>query len=412
MFDLLISGGTVVDPGAGYGGRLDVAIQGDRIAAVDRAIPASAARAVIDASGLLVTPGLVDLHTHAFYGGSYWGINPDPIAARTGVTTWLDVGSAGAYNWLAFRQFIVERARTRLYGLLNIASIGLVAPDWELANLSYCDVDVCALMLERHADKLLGVKARVDATTTGGAGGTGVAGLERARQAAERVGKPMMVHIASGPPSIESILALLRPGDILTHCCTGRSNRLVEDSGALREVAHLARERGVLMDVGHGAGSFSFASAEAMLAAGFAPDAISSDIHQLAALGPCFDLPTCLSKFLALGMSLDDVILRATARPAQIMGLYGQIGTLRPGALADVALFRLERGSFTLYDIFMQPRVGRELLVNALTILGGAPLERAPDDAPMPWVALDDGQRLLRERGHTPQAMADQVIHG
>jgi dihydroorotase len=402
MFDLLIKNGTVVDPGAGLEGALDVAISRDRIAAVDRDIPGGSAREVIDASGLFITPGLVDLHTHAFFSGSYWGIDPDPIMARSGATTWLDVGSAGAYNWLAFRNFIIQKAQTRIYGLLNISSIGLTAPNWELANPNYCDVDMCCKMIHLHHDILLGVKARVDAGTTGNAGLTG---LQRAREAADRLRVPLMVHIAAGPPELEDILGHLKPGDILTHCCTGRSNRLITNSGALRDVARRARDAGVIMDVGHGAGSFAWESAERMLADGFAPDVISSDIHQLAALGPCFDLPTCLSKFMALGMSLPEVVLRATAKPAGVMGLAGEIGTLKPGAKADVALFKLCEGSFPLYDIFMNRREGKQLLVNTLTILNGRPMPRLPEPPPMPWIEPDDDQRALQERGHVPHVM-------
>ncbi|GAB4117912.1 MAG: amidohydrolase/deacetylase family metallohydrolase [Roseiflexaceae bacterium] len=399
MFDLLIQGGRVVDPGAGLVGMYDIAINRDRIVAVDRGISREAAWRVIDAGGQIVTPGLVDLHTHAFHRGTYWGINPDPIAARTGVTTWLDVGSAGAYNWLAFRDFIIAHAQVRLYGLLNISSIGLTAPDWELANPKYCDVDICSQMIGLHRDKLLGVKVRVDASTTSG---SGLIGLERAVMAAEQVGLPIMTHISSGPPALADILDRLRPGDILTHCCTGRSNKLIDDQGFLLQVAHAARERGILMDVGHGAGSFSFEAAERMLAEGFVPDVISSDIHQLAAHGPCFDLPTCLSKFMAMGLSLEEVVLRATARPAAIMGLAGQVGTLQPGALADLALFRLHHGRFPLYDIFMHERIGTALLENTLTLIGGRELRRLPDDAPMPWIGLTEDQQALIDRGHTP----------
>ncbi|HXF60388.1 MAG TPA: amidohydrolase family protein, partial [Caldilineaceae bacterium] len=167
--------------------------------------------------------------------------------------------------------------------------------------------------------------------------------------------------------------------------------------------------QGVIMDVGHGGGSFSFAVAEALIAAGHAPDVISSDIHQHSVNGPLFDLPTCLSKFLAIGMSLPDVIRAATVRPAQVLGMDDEIGTLKPGALADVALFTLEEGRFPLYDVFMQAREGRRLLRNTLTLVNGRELPRLPDGPMAPWIELSEGQRALRERGHTPEAMSHRV---
>ena len=196
-FDLLIKGGEVVDPGGGRSGRLDVAIKRNRIAAVDPDIPAESAFRVIDAAGQHVTPGLVDLHTHVNYGLGFYGIRPDPIAARSGVTTWLDVGSSGAYNFLGFREFIIEKARARIYALLNISSIGLTARTWELANPGYTDVDICCKIIDLNRDILLGVKVRIDSLTTSG---QGLAPLHRAREAADRCELPLMTHIGSGPP--------------------------------------------------------------------------------------------------------------------------------------------------------------------------------------------------------------------
>lgn len=402
MFDLLIKGGEVIDPGGGYSGRLDVAIKRNRIAAVEANIPADAAFQVIDAGGQLVTPGLVDLHTHIYHRVTFWGIDPAPVAARSGVTTWLDVGSAGAYTFGGFRDFVARQSDLRIYALLNISAIGLVAPTGELANLDYCDTAICRRMVDLHRDMILGIKARIDRNTVRA---NGLEPLRLARAVAEECELPMMVHIGIGPPAIEEVLGLMRPGDILTHCCTGHSMRVIDDIGALIAAAQRAWDAGVIMDVGHGAGSFSFNTAEAMARAGRWPDVISSDIHQLSIHGPLFDMPTCLSKFLALGMPLADVIRAATVRPAEVLGLAGELGTLRPGALADIALFRMHEGHFTLYDVFMEPREGRQLLINTLTILNGRPLARRPDEPPAPWIELSDDQRALIARGHTPAAL-------
>jgi dihydroorotase len=398
-FDLLIKGGEVIDPG-GRSGRLDVAIKRDRIAALDQNIPAEAAFRVIDASGHYVTPGLIDLHTHVYHRATFWGIDPDPVAARSGVTTWLDVGSAGAYNWPGFRQYIVKAAEVRIYALLNISAIGLTAATGELANLDYCDVDLCCKLIDLHRDLILGVKVRIDRNTLRD---SGIEPLRRAREAADRCELPLMVHIGIGPPSPAEVLSYMRPGDILTHCFTGQSMRLIDEQGALLEAAKQAWDAGVIMDIGHGAGSFSFETAEALMGAGYRPDVISSDIHQLSINGPMFDLPTCLSKFLRLGMSFPEVVRAASTRPAEVLGLH-ELGTLRPGALADLALFSIQDGRFPLYDIHMNMREGSQLVHNTLTIINGRPLPPAPSEPPAPWIEISEAQRTLIERGHTPEA--------
>ncbi len=237
LFDLLIHGGTVVDPGAGLHGPLDVAVRRGRIAALERDIPRESAAQVIDAAGQYVTPGLVDLHTHAYHSATYWGIHADPVAARTGVTTWLDAGSAGGYTLMGFREFIAQPAQARIFALLNISSIGLAAPTWELANLNYCDVDLCCMMADRHRDLVMGVKARIDRDTIGA---HGLQPLRLARRAAERLELPLMVHIANGPPDVDGVLELLRPGDILTHCFTGGTMRIVDERGHILDAARRA----------------------------------------------------------------------------------------------------------------------------------------------------------------------------
>lgn len=398
-FDLLIKGGEVVDPGAGYSGLLDIAIKRDRIAAVEANIPAESAFRIIDAGGQFVTPGLVDLHTHVYHGVTYWGVHADPVAARSGVTTWLDAGSAGGYNFPGFREFIVKPSTARIYALLNIASIGLTAQTYELSNLDYCDIDLCCKLIDLNRDVILGVKARIDHNTTRG---TGIAPLSRAREAADRSELPLMVHIGMGPPAIVDVLNYLKPNDILTHCFTGGDMRIIDDSGKLRDEAKRAWDKGVILDIGHGAGSFSFETAEALMSAGYRPDVISSDIHQVSIHGPMFDMPTCLSKFMLLGMSLAEVIRAATERPAQVVGLQNEIGTLRPGALADLALFRLESGEFAFYDVRMNTRTGSQLLRNTLTLVNGRELPVITDDPPAPWIELSQAQRALIERGHTP----------
>lgn len=412
-YDLLIRGGDVVDPGGGREGRLDVAIVRDRIAAVDVDIPAEAAVRVIDATGQIVTPGLVDLHTHVFHKVTYWGIDPDPVASTTGVTSWNDAGSAGALTLPGFRDFVVRPASARITAFLNISNIGLVGENHECANLAYVDVDLFRRLADLHRDLVVGVKVRMGTPTVGD---NGLEPLRRARRAADECGLPLMVHVAFGPPEIEEILPFLREGDVLTHCFTGLTMRIVDDAGRLLPAAERAWDAGVVMDIGHGTGSFSFETAEAIMAAGRAPDVISTDLHQLSANGPAFDLPTTLSKFLFLGMSLRDVIEAATVRPATVLGVRDEVGTLRPGSLADVAVFRLYRGEFPLQDIAGNVRHGRELLRCTQTILGGRLLDPLPAARPAPWAQepvwppaqqpFTEKQRELRQLGRTPEQMA------
>jgi dihydroorotase len=397
MYDLLIRGGEVVDPANDRYGRLDVAVSDGVIGAVGPDLPAESAERVVDAQGQYVTPGLIDLHTHCYWGATFWGIEADPVAARSGVTTWLDVGSSGAYSFAGFRRYAVEASRARLFALLNVSSIGLIAQTFELSNLDYCDVDLATMIVEENRDVILGIKARIDPNTTRG---TGLEPLRRARALADRVGLPLMVHIGASPPPLRDIADLMRPGDILTHCCTGNTNRLIDESGAVLPFMRELWEQGVVLDVGHGTGSFSFTSAEAMLQAGVVPDVISSDIHQMSVMGPMFDLPTTLSKFLNMGMSLPGVIARATVRAATAMR-RPELGTLSIGVPADIALFRLEEGNFTLYDVLMQARQGTKRLVNTATYRAGKLMQHLPERPPAPWVATDlpEGHRRLGRTG-------------
>jgi len=411
-YDLLIKGGHVLDPAAGHDGPLDVAVTSGRIATVDADIPEAAAFRVVDASDQLVLPGLVDLHAHTFHGFSFWGVDPDPIATRTGVTTWNDAGTPGAITIDGFRRHIVEEAHVRITTYLNIAYIGLVGENYETANLAYCDGEILRRAVDRHRDLVRGIKVRIGTPTVGD---TGVESLRLAVCAGEECELPVMVHIAIGPPSIDDVMELLRPGDICTHSFTGLSMKLVDDEGRVRESVRRALERGVLLDIGHGTGSFSFASAEALLAEGVRPDAISTDMHQQSIYGPMFDLPTTMTKFLTLGMPLADVVRASTSRPAEILGLGREVGTLRPGARADVGLFTMLEGEFPLYDIDGEVRVSRTLLRNTLTILGGRELARREPEPRAFWteptwppeqLVFTEKQRRLHDLGHTPDAMA------
>ncbi len=392
-YDLLIRGGEVIDPANGVAGRRDVAVSGGVVTAVEPEITGEAAETV-DATGLVVTPGLVDLHTHVYWGGTFWGIEADPVCAVTGVTTSVDAGSAGAYNWPAFRHFLIGPSRSRIVAFLNISCIGLVSTTHELAHPAYPNVELLVKTVEAHRDTIIGVKARIDANTVQA---QGIAPLAKAREAADAVGLPLMVHVGGGPPELGEILAYMRPGDILTHCFTGQGNRITTGKTGnatgnaahterVRDDARAARERGVLLDVGHGAGSFSYPVAEAAIADGILPDVISSDIHQLSARGAMRDLPTTLSKFLNLGLSLPQVIERATIAPARAIRRDDTLGTLGVGRAADIAMWRVETGDYTFRDIAGVERGGTQRLANTHTFVDGKPLPRDLTPRRVVWV--------------------------
>lgn len=415
-YDVVITGGHVIDPANGVSAAADVAIRDGVIAAVQGGIGADQGRRHIDAGGQYVTPGLVDLHTHVYWGVTYWGIDADPVAARTGVTTWLDVGSAGGYTFPGFREYIVEKNRARIYALLNLSSIGLVAPTFELSNPDYLDIELAAEMVERNRDIILGIKARIDSRTTRGAG---ILPMKKARELADRVGLPLMTHIGTSPPSLDEVAESLRPGDILTHCFTGQDMRVIDADGVVNAPIKALKDQGMVLDVGHGTGSFSYEVAEAMLNQGIPPDVISSDIHQTAVQGPMFDLPTTLSKFLNLGMPIEEVIACATINAARAVHLEhaGKIGV---GDKADVAVFRLDEGEYEFHDITMDARPGSKLLVNTATLLDGHELPRRPERELHFWAKVPEVQRgAVRPGGpvdvepiEDPEDVAEEMYEG
>ncbi|NCA14256.1 MAG: amidohydrolase/deacetylase family metallohydrolase [Proteobacteria bacterium] len=397
-YDLVVRGGEVIDPATGTRGHLDVGILNGRIAAVSPSIAPGDARESFDATGHLVTPGLIDYHVHVYHGATYWGIDPDPVAWRTGVTTWVDAGSAGATTWPAFRDWCVRPARSRILAFLNIATAGLASATHELASLDNLDVDLCIRTIEANRGHLIGVKVRMGSPDVNP---HGLEPLHRALGAAQAVGLPVMVHLGAAPPAIEEIVARLRPGDSITHAFNGNTMRMVDDHGTIRPEVARAWDRGMIVDIGHGAGGFSFLTAEALLAQGRPPDIISTDLHQLAVNGPAFDLPTVMSKFLALGMDVEAVVARATAAPAKALG-RDDLGTLRPGAIADVAVFALDHGDHAFYDVRGNRRDGTARLRNVATFVAGSRLPEMAPAQPALWMAPSELQRQVAAAGHVP----------
>ncbi|WP_188193316.1 amidohydrolase/deacetylase family metallohydrolase [Nonomuraea sp. SYSU D8015] len=395
-YDLLLAGGEVIDVGGGHVGRFDVGVRGGRIAAVAPGLPRHTAREVIDARGKLITPGLVDLHTHVHPGATYWGIDPDAVAWYSGVTTWVDAGSAGAYAIDSLRAAIGD-VRVRVAALLNISAVGLTAPDGESRELANCDVDLAAATLAANRDMIFGVKVRMDGKTVGD---NGLEPLRRAIAVAETGGVPVMVHIGVAPPAVDEVLGLLRPGDIVTHCASGLASGMVDGTTVTPAVIE-AHTAGVLFDIGHGSGGFAFDVLEAQLKAGVTPHTISSDLHARSLYGPVFDLPTTMTKLLAAGLPLHDVVAAATVRPARALNLPGGIGTLAVGARADLAVFTLQEGEFELVDAHRRCRVADRRLVNEVTYIAGRPLPPRLPPHPKPWIPLTGAQHealRLRDR--------------
>jgi dihydroorotase len=399
-FDLLIKGGHVIDPATGVDKPADVAVRSGRIAGVDQNIPADSAATVIDAHNHFVTPGLIDLHTHVYWGVTFWGVRADPIASRSGVTTFVDAGSAGAYTLPGFREFIAKPANARIYSLMNISVLGLVAHVHELEQIDHCDTALFLKLAHLYRDIVVGVKVRMERRTIGN---NGLEPLRRARLVADDCGFPVMVHVAESPPGLDEVIGLMKPGDILTHCFTGQSMKIVDEKGRLLDYVKRAWDQGVVMDVGHGRGSFSYATAEALASGGIWPDVISTDLHQFSVSGPMFDLPTCLSKFLNLGMPLHQVIRSVTQRPAEVLRLQQEIGSLASDRRADIALLRLEEGHYSYHDNFGSSREGRQILRSTLTIVDGRPLPKLPGEPLAPWIDLTPLQVRLIQQGHAPE---------
>jgi dihydroorotase len=346
-FDLLVRNGTLVDPSQGLHGKHDVGIIGGRVAAIAPQLAGTTDR-VLDASGSLVTPGLVDLHAHVWTGVTSLGIEADAYCLARGVTTVVDAGSAGAITFPGFARYVVQQVRTRTLAFLNISAMGLIDDEMgELLDLRWAMVGRAVEIASANRETVVGIKVRLSQMLVGN---NGVAALDRALEAAEAIGCPLMVHIGGTEQPVGAILDRLRSGDILTHAYTGWKPGILDEAGHVIAEAIAARARGVLFDVGHGQGSFTFTSAEGALENGFPPDTISTDLHRANVDGPVFDLVTTLSKFLCLGLELDAVIAMATYRPAAAIGRTAEFGSLRPGMTADLSLLRLVDGPVTFVD--------------------------------------------------------------
>lgn len=371
--DLILHGGHVIDPAQGIDGAMDVAFCDGAVSAVAPSLETSRAAAAEDVSGCIVTPGLIDLHTHVYWGGTSLGVDAEDYCRASAVTTTVDTGSVGPGNFAGFRAHVIDRVAPRVLVYLHVSHAGIYAFSdrvmvGESEEMRLMDPLTAIEVARANPDLVIGIKVRLGRWTSGD---HGIAPLHYAEQVAGACGLPMMVHIDDPPPSYDEVCARLRPGDVLTHCFRPFPNTPLNGDGTVRAAVLEARERGVIFDIGHGFGSFSFEVARDMAKNGFWPDTISSDVHQLCINGPAFDLVTTMSKFLDLGLPLPEIIRAATQTPARAVR-RPELGSLAAGTVGDASILRIEQGRFGFTDTVGDSIEAGARIAPVGTILKGA----------------------------------------
>ncbi len=370
--NLILRGGRVIDPSQKIDAVMDVAFADGKVAAVGTRLEANAGTEIRDVSGHIVTPGLIDLHTHVYWGGTSLGIDAEEFCRTSGVTTAVDTGSAGPGNFHGFRKHVIERSQVRILAYLHISFAGIYAFSNKIMVGESEEIRLMAPLeavevAEKNRDVIVGIKVRVGQHASGT---QGVHALDIALQVAEETGMPLMAHIDHPPPSYEHVISRLRPGDVLTHAFRPFPNSPATAQGTVKPDVIAARKRGVLFDIGHGKGSFAFKTARAMLANGFEPDTISSDVHTLCINGPAFDQVTTLSKFLCLGMPLDRVIAASTVNAAMALK-RPELGSLKAGSVGDATVLSIKEGKFDYEDVTGEHLAGdRRILSQGVVIAG------------------------------------------
>jgi len=368
-YDLVIKNGTVIDPAQGVHAKKDIAVAGGKIAAIEDSISDANTHDVIEAEGLLVTPGLVDLHVHVWWGVAHLAVEADPACVHRGVTTAIDAGSSGANTIAGFHRYVMDQAATRVLAFLHISGMGQLDNDiGELEDIRWARVEKAVEAAKLHADKIVGIKVRL---TDNIVGPNDLVALDRALEAGEELNKPVMIHVGGSVNQFEQFMEKLRPGDIVTHSFTGRPHGILDNNNKVVDAAWDAMNRGIIFDVGHGAGSFSFPVAEACLEQGLGPGTVSSDVHRYNIRGPVFDLMTTLSKYIHLGYSVDEALALGTMKPAAAVGLPDHIGTLKLGADADIAVIQHREGPVTFTDADGNERAGKQLMLPVETLRKG-----------------------------------------
>jgi dihydroorotase len=373
--DLLIKGGHVIDPANGVDGVMDVAVAGGKIARVAANIEAGTATRTADATGMYVVPGLIDIHSHVFFGtekdaylsNADTAVQPDSHSFRSGQTTLVDVGGAGWRNFLQFKEQVIDRARTRVLSFINIVGSGMKGGPVE-QNLADMDARLTAMRIRQHPDLIVGIKVAHYA-------GPEWDPVIRAVEAGRETNVPVMVDFGGHTPPLsleDLLLKYLRPGDILTHTYAHVRGRtpIVDEQGRVRPYVLEARKRGVIFDAGHGGGSFLFRQAVPAMKQGFHPDVISTDLHGGSQNSGMKDILNTMSKFLNMGMPLAEVIKANTARAAAVIK-RPDLGSLKVGGEADIAVLAVRRGKFGFIDTGGSKMLGDQKLECELTVKGG-----------------------------------------
>ena len=374
-FDLVLSGGTLINPATGVNEKLDLGVVGDRVSAIAPALLRQNARRVLDVGGCYITPGLIDFHVHSYWGVNPYGVNLDPLCLTTGVTTTMDAGSAGPVNLLGFRKLVHETSRTRMLGFIALAQHGVLNAPGELLNIDFADAEGAAEAVGENRDLGIGIKVRLHKKAIGD---NSRAALRLALKAGEATRTPIMVHVGDTAIPMEEIADTLRAGDIITHCYTPQWPSILDGSGKLLSEVRKAKERGVIFDVGHASGHFDFDLVRRAMTEGLLPDVISSDLHgrmTQPGFGIVGDLPTTLTKFLMLGLSLEQVIADCTVNAARAVGWDDRIGNLEVGREADIAVLEIVDEPTRLRDSLGGELTGNQRIAVKWTVRAGEVFE-------------------------------------
>jgi len=379
MYDLLIKGGRVVDPAQSIDDKLDIAISGDRIATVAKDIPSPESQTVVDAGGKIVTPGLIDVHCHVYDGGVKESVEPDAAGVRQGVTTVVDAGSAGQAIFGGFPKYVIPASRTTVFCFLHLGSQGLsVMP--ELRDWEEIDLDATAATIESHREVIKGVKLRLVGNIVAQAG---VEVVKMAKETAKKFGLPIMVHIGDrnkqvSPTLTREFLPLMESGDILSHVFTVNLGSVLRPDGTVLPELREAMERGVVLDIANGRFNLSFEVARKGMSQGILPTTLSTDVTVPSIAGPVYGLTVTMSKFMALGLDLRQVIEMTTINPARVLGIEDRKGSLRPGMDADVSVLELLSGTWKLLDSEQQVLAASKLLAPDMTVKSGQLIPAQP----------------------------------
>jgi len=385
MYDLLIKGGRVIDPAQNIDDRLDVAISGDKIAAVAKDISSLESRQIVDASGKIVTPGLIDLHCHVYDGGTKEGVEPDAAGVRQGVTTVVDAGSAGEAIFGGLPKYVIPAARTTVFCFLHLSSQGLTVMP-ELRDRAEIDLEATAATIEANLDIIKGVKLRLVGNLVASAG---VEVVKMAKQTAKKFGLPIMIHIGDfygqvSPTLTREFLPLMEAGDILSHVYTAQPGGVLRPDDTIMPELRAAMERGVILDVANGRRNFSSEVARKGMAQDIFPTTLSTDVVLPSITGPVYGLTITMSRFLALGLDMKQLVEKTTINPARALRIDNCKGSLKPGMDADVSILELLSGTWELVDAEQQVTEADTLIAPSMTVKSGQLIPAKPVAQPKP----------------------------